>query len=460
MTAIDWLLERMGDYREREALIAPSASVRYGDLLAGYARWRDELGRRGIQPGEAVWLEGDYDPEACGALLALIANGSIAVPATPSPLANRASMLMEMAGVSASLRRDNGAWRVEQYDRQPAHELLRRLASSGKPGLVLFSSGSTGEPKGIVHDLSKLLAKYRTPRAAMRTMSFLLFDHIGGLNTLFHTLANGGCLVSPGSRKPDDVCSAIEKHRVELLPASPSFLHLLLLSDLRSRYDLSSLKVITYGTEVMPASTLASLNRLFPDVQFRQTYGLSEVGILRVRSESSASLWMQVGGEGVQTRIVDGMLRIRSDTAMEGYLNAPNPFDEEGWFNTQDQVEVQGDYLRILGRKSDLINVGGQKVFPAEIENVLLQIPQILDAAVVGRAHPLLGQVPEAIVNLRPDANIDGSMDLKQIIRSYCRDKLAPYQIPVYVTLREEGLHSERFKKIRALAAMDEEGRE
>jgi len=448
MTAVDWLLQRMNDRGEQEAIVSNGTGITYGELIACYYRWRDTLREWQIRPGEAVWLEGDYDPEVCGALLALIANRNIVVPVTQS-VAHRAPILKEMAGIRASLHRVNDAWRLERYERQSSHELLRGIAESEKPGLVLFSSGSTGEPKGIVHDLGKLLEKYKPSRAAFRTLSFLLFDHIGGLNTLFHTLANGGTLICPASRKQDVVCSVIEKHRVELLPASPSFLNLLLLSDLRSRYDLSSLKVITYGTEVMPENTLESLNRLFPNVQFRQTYGLTEMGIMRVKSEHSASLWMRVGGEGVQTKIVDGILHIRSDTAMEGYLNAPYPFDEDGWFNTQDQVVLKGDYIRILGRKSDLINVGGQKVFPAEIENVLLQIPQIQDAAVVGRQHPLLGQVPEAIVKLRADVDMD-AMTLKKMIRSYCQGKLAPFQLPVYVTLQQEELHSERFKKIRA----------
>ena len=111
----------------------------------------------------------------------------------------------------------------------------------------------------------------------------------------------------------------------------------------------------------MPESTLKRIHEIFPQVQLLQTYGLSELGILRSKSKDSTSLWVKVGGHGFETKVVDGILWIRAQSAMMGYLNAANPFDEEGWMNTEDEVEVDGDYIRILGRRTDIINVGGQK---------------------------------------------------------------------------------------------------
>src|SRR6185369_16038370 len=94
-------------------------------------------------------------------------------------------------------------------------------------------------------------------------------------------------------------------------------------------------------------------------------------------------------------------LWIRSSWAMLGYLNAPSPFDDEGWFNTGDLVETDGEYVRILGRKSDIINVGGQKVYPAEVESVVLEMDNIVDAIVTGRPSPVTGHVVVAKVLLR-----------------------------------------------------------
>lgn len=94
---------------------------------------------------------------------------------------------------------------------------------------------------------------------------------------------------------------------------------------------------------------------------------------------------MKVGGAGTETKITGGTLWVRSESAMLGYLNAPSPFDEDGWYDTGDQVETDGEYIRILGRKSEIINVGGEKVFPAEVESVFLEIPNVRDVLITGR---------------------------------------------------------------------------
>src|SRR5262249_26068197 len=159
-----------------------------------------------------------------------------------------------------------------------------------------------------------------------------------------------------------------------------TFLNLLLLSEAYRCHDLSSLKLITYGTEVMPAPTLERLAAILPGVRLKQTYGLTELGILRSKSRDSGSTWVKVGGEGLETRAADGPLWVRAATAMLGYLNAPSPFDEDGWLDTGDRVEVDGDYVRILGRDSERITVGGEKVYPAEVEDVLLDMENVADA--------------------------------------------------------------------------------
>jgi acyl-CoA synthetase (AMP-forming)/AMP-acid ligase II len=288
----------------------------------------------------------------------------------------------------------------------------------------------------------------------MCTLNFLLLDHIGGINTLLYTLSNGGTVVSMHSRDPEVICQAIERHKVQLLPTTPTFLNMLLISEAYRHHDLSSLELITYGTEVMPESTLHRIHQVFPQVRLLQTYGLSEVGILRSKSKGSNSLWVKVGGEGFETKVVDSTLWIRAQSAMVGYLNAPNPFDEEGWINTEDVVEVNGDYIRILGRRTDLINVGGQKVYPAEVESILLQMDNVRDATVYKENNPITGQVVAARVTLFEP---EDTMQLKKRMRAFCKEKLASYKIPVRVEIMEQEQCTARYKKRRCEPAGESE---
>jgi long-chain acyl-CoA synthetase len=223
-------------------------------------------------------------------------------------------------------------------------------------------------------------------------------------------------------------------------------MNLILLSEAYCRYDLSSLKVVTYGTEPMPESTLRRFHELLPHIELQQTYGLSEVGILRSKSRSSNSLWVKLGGEGFQTRVVDDILQIKAESAMLGYLNAPSPFTEDGWFNTDDKVEVDGDYFRILGRHSEIINVGGQKVYPAQVESVVQEMPEVAEVSVYGEKNAITGQIPCAAVRLREPRD---ARQFHRELRQFCRQRLQQFEIPVRVMLVENAMHGERFKKNR-----------
>ena len=203
---------------------------------------------------------------------------------------------------------------------------------------------------------------------------------------------------------------------------------------------------MTYGTEVMPESTLKRFHALYPQIKLQQTYGLSEVGILRSKSKSSDSLWVKVGGEGFETRVVDGLLEIKAKSAMRGYLNAPSPFTADGWFMTGDAVEVDGEYIKIMGRKSELINVGGEKVYPAEVESVLQLMDGVEDVAVRGEPHPITGNLVFARVKLATDESLS---DFRKRMHAFCKDKLARFMIPQKVELVESSMHGERFKKMR-----------
>lgn len=442
----DWFLERMASFGEELALVDGERETSYATLLEGVARWTTRLGELGAVPGSVIAIEGSFSPEVCGAFLAAERLGAVVVPLTPLMRSQREKFL-EIAEVSLLIEVDAAdAWTTTTLPNRVTNPLTLRLVERQHPGLVIFSSGSTGAPKAILHDLHSIREKFRKVRQKKTTLTFLLFDHIGGIDTMLNTFGSGGCVVTVKERTPDLVARAIAKHRVHTLPTSPTFLNLLLISGVWQQHDLSSLKVIAYGTEPMPESTLHRLNEAFPDVSLVQTYGMSELGVLRSRSRDSASLWLKFTGDGFQVKVVDDTLWVKAESAMLGYLNAPDLFDADGWLNTQDKVEVDGEYLRILGRASDLINVGGQKVYPAEVENLLLQLDNVQDVSVSGKKHPMMGQVVAARFNLKQPEPLDL---FKRRMNAFGRARMAKYQIPIYVELVDAEQFGARFKKLR-----------
>ncbi|HEA65403.1 MAG TPA: long-chain fatty acid--CoA ligase [Desulfobacterales bacterium] len=443
---IDFLLDVFRSHRVADAMVWQDQTFSYAWLLDAVQRWQERLKEEAIAPGSVVSVEADLSPHTVALLLALIEHRSIVVPLTAS-VETKKPEFRDIAQVEAIIKVDReDQVRMQNTGVVATHALLRQLKQSQRSGLVLFSSGSTGKSKAAIHDFVPLLAKFTVPRHSLRTLVFLLFDHIGGINTLFYVLSNAGCVVTVQDRSPDAVCATIQKYRVQLLPTSPTFLNLLLLSEAYTRYDLSSLEMVTYGTEVMPESTLTRLHRLFPHILLLQTYGLSELGILRSKSKSSDSLLVRVGGEGFETRVVDGLLEVRAQSAMLGYLNAPSPFTADGWFQTGDAVEVEGEYLRILGRKSELINVGGEKVYPAEVESVLQLMDGVEDVAVSAEQNPITGHLVRAMIKLRTAETIG---EFRTRMWAFCQDKLPKFKIPQKVMIVTEVMHGERFKKMR-----------
>lgn len=446
MRSIDFLLHRLATTPAEVALVWGDREYTSRDLLDRIDHWYGMLAAEGIEPGDVVALEGDYSPNTIGALLALLGHDAIVVPlARASP--RRAEQLTIAAAERSVLVSPSDEVELQTLDHDGRHELYALLRERRHPGLVLFTSGSSGSPKAAVHDVPALLEKFHAPRAALRTLNFLLFDHWGGLNTLFHAISNGSPVVTVVDRRPDAICETIERFGVELLPASPSFLNLLLVSRAHTRHDLSSLKVVTYGSEPMPAHTLVRLAEAFPNVKLQQTYGLIELGVLRSQSRERDSLWVRVGGDGYETRVRDGLLEIRARSAMLGYLNAPSPFTRDGWFMTGDAVEQDGEWLRILGRRSELISVGGEKAYPAEIESVIEELDGVVEARVYATRNVLLGNVVCADVRL---AQPEPSGSLRARVKAHCAGRLPPYMVPVKIEVVESELFSDRLKKRRA----------
>lgn len=443
-----FLIDRFKAHSAAPAIIWQGNNLTYGVLLNKYDEAQHFLNRQKVERGKVVAVAGDFTPNTIALLLALIENRNIIVPFA-YPLKESELVKMDIAEVEflieVDLESDN--YDMKRTERTSSHNFFNALRAQDVPGLVLFTSGTSGFPKGAVHNFDKLLVKFQTLRNAMRTVNFLLFDHWGGLNTLFHTLSNCGVVLALRERKPEAVCEFVERYKIELLPVSPSFINLLILSEVYKKYDLSSLQLITYGTEPMPENTLKRAKELFPQVRFQQTYGLIELGVLRSKSKSDDSLWVKIGGEGFELRVVENILQIKADSAMLGYLNADSPFTADGYFITGDLVEQDGEYYKILGRKSELINVGGEKVYPQEVENIIIGFDGITDVTVYSEKHPITGNIVCAKINVE---NVEDTKQFIKELKHYCKRQLQSYKVPVKINIVEEPLHSTRFKKQRS----------
>ncbi|MBR3622886.1 MAG: long-chain fatty acid--CoA ligase [Selenomonadaceae bacterium] len=441
---IDFFLDRFRAKPNQEAMIWQDKIYTYGEFLA-YVENDVATLRQKISGGKVVGLEADFSPRAVSLLLALIGLNCIIVPLTAN-LGEKRKEYKETARVEIVISvKDDDTYTIQETGKKNSYELIDQLRHKNHPGLIIFTSGSTGKGKAAVHDFLPLLEKFKTERKPSRMIAFLLFDHISGINTALYAFA-GKCLLTVKTRSADAVCQAIERYKVNILPVSPSFLNLILLSESYKKYDMSSLKLVTYGTEPMLKSSLLRFCEIFPNVKIRQMYGLSETGIICAKSKSSDSLWIKIGGEDIKTRVMDGLLEIKTNTVMLGYLNAPSPFTEDGWFKTEDEVLVDGEYYRILGRRSEMINVGGQKVFPVEVESVIQEMEGVEDVSVSGEANQMLGNVVKARVKLTAN---ETASDFKNRMRTFCKGKLEAYKIPQKVELVDHLMIGERLKKMR-----------
>jgi len=415
-------------------LIFENTALRFGDLTAAAS----QVDLSSVQPGDVVAVIGDFTAASIQVLLQLIDRGAVVVPLTWDTKTSH-DYFFESARVSWVVVPDEAL--VYGVGPFTDHPLLHSLRQCGHAGLVLFSTGTTGRPKAILHDLSLFLQRFETPRPTLRTLNFLLFDHIGGINTLLHTLYNKGVVVAIQSRTVAEVLRTCAQHQVEVLPTTPTFLRLMLLSGMVPEQVPRSLQLMTYGTERMDQPTLDALCALLPWMDFRQTFGMSELGIVRVKSEDRSSLWMKIGGEGVETRVVNQVLQIRSASRMLGYLNADSPFDDEGWYDTKDVVEQRGDWIKVVGRTTEVINVGGQKFMASEVERVALMFPGVSLVRAEGRNNPITGQHVELTVQPQPDSLVPKA-DLEQFLR----EKLPAHMVPR--RLRFEAVSvGHRFKK-------------
>src|SRR5437870_2811178 len=206
---IEFLLDVFEAEQNEDAIVWQDRKFTYSWLLARVQYWQGQLALAKIPKGAVVVLEADFAPNAVALFLALVERRCILVPLSNSVKAKRVEFL-EIASAQFSIVLDPADEAViTQLPFAGSHPLYETLRQREHPGLVLFSSGSTGPSKAAAHDVSGILAKFRTRRPRQRAISFLLFDHIVGVNTMLHVLSNGGCLITVPDRNPDSVLRCV-----------------------------------------------------------------------------------------------------------------------------------------------------------------------------------------------------------------------------------------------------------
>ena len=441
---MSFILEKFKSFNSKNAIVFEDRIYTYEEFIKQIKDYKNILDKHNIS-SKVVVILGDYSFYNLALFFALYENKNIIVPIT-SNIKKVQDDFIEESFCQTIIKTDEKNLLIQNLKTTFSHNMIDNLIEKNSSGLILFSSGSTGKPKAMIHNLDTLIDSFKDKKEkSMNMLVFLMFDHIGGLNTVFNALCMGACLIIPKIKDAKTICELIEKYKIMVLPSSPTFLNLILISEEYKNYDLSSLRMITYGTETMPQSLLLKLKEVFPKVKFLQTFGTSETGISTTSSKSSNSLFMKLEDINGEYKIVENELWLRSKTQVLGYLNASmDSFTSDGWFKTGDLVEVDGEYIKIIGRAKEVINVGGQKVLPSEIESIILEMEEISDCMVYGEKNAITGQTVVCDVVL--NKNIE---NIKKRVRVFCKDRLDTYKIPTKVNVVDKTNFSDRFKKIR-----------
>ena len=419
------------------ALVWDGGGLTFGELDRRAGAFAGTLAARGVKPGDRIALTiGNHWAFA----VALLAGWKLG--ATVAPLDallkddERSAILADLAPAAVVGEADVAG------KGQPAAHSAR---SSELPGgassaaLILYTSGSTGRPKGAL--LSHTALELAIESWAGPVMALTRDDVVLATLPLAHSFGLNGALLAPllvGATvavverfAPDRAVDAIRRHRVTVFPGVATMFRRLLDAPELAAADFGSVRIAVSGAAPCPWE-LADRWRGRTGVRIVRGYGMTE--LFRPISyqaanptESPDSIGWPV--PGVEIRIVDDELWIRSPSAMDAYLNAPEETREvliDGWFRTGDLATVSADGLvTIVGRKRERILRGGYSVFPPEVEAVLLAHPAVVEAAVLGMPHPELGEDVTAFVALRPD-----SAATPDDLIAHCRERLAAFKYP------------------------------
>ncbi len=332
-------------------------------------------------------------------------------------------------------------------------ELPRREQITEADGaIIIYTSGTTGRPKGVLLDHRRALWAALSEIASLglrdgeRYLHLAPLYHSGGIVFLVTTTLLAGTHVIIGSFSPPALLDAIEREHCTFFLAVPTMFALLLREPDLAQRDLSSWRLSVFGAAPMPRETLAGMLSAFPGVELVQLCGQTEGGPAGIYA-TAAQVRERPDATGRQamvfyeSRVLDrdgtevapgaiGELVLRGPGVMKGYWNRPEDTAStirDGWLHTGDLVRLDEDgYMTIVDRLKDVVITGGQNVYSAEVEAVVVRHPAIVDCAVIGRPHPVYGESIVAVVVAETDAAAPSLTGL----RAFCAPWLAEYKLP------------------------------
>jgi acyl-coenzyme A synthetase/AMP-(fatty) acid ligase len=302
---------------------------------------------------------------------------------------------------------------------------------------VLFTSGTTGAPKMVAHGLSGLTGA-TGPRADAEKIVWSTFYDIrryGGLQILLRALIGGASLVlsEPGEAVADFL-ARLGAAGVTHLTGTPSHWRRALMSPAIARI---APRYIRLSGEIADQAVIDSLKSRFPDAAIGHAYAATEAGVgFEVTDGLEGFPASLIGGEGpVEMRVANGSLQIRSPRTASDYVGGGETLKQDGWVDTGDLVEQRSNRFYFTGRRGGIINVGGLKINPEEVEAVINRHPGVALSRVSGRKNPITGAIVVAEVVLADAANDNASF--REELLALCREKLPAFKVPAQLRFVE-----------------------
>jgi o-succinylbenzoate---CoA ligase len=406
---VDWLESAAARHGDHPAIVAGGRPATYAELHAEAERAARRLAARGVAEGARVATMLAAGPELAALLFGAARVGAALVP-LDTRLA-RAGRRAQLEAAAASLVAD------EPLD-GPEEGYARPRPDPGRVLSVIFTSGTTGEPRPVELTVANHLASARAARAALGTgpedrwLSPLPIFHVGGLAVIVRCAIVGATSLLHHRFEPEAVAGELAAGRASLASLVPTMLARLRDSGLRSA---PGLRAILLGGGPVPDRLLEWARER--GIPARPSYGMTET----CSQVAVADPWERAArpGEGVELRIgEDGEILVR------GPMVAPAAVAPDGWLHTGDRGRIdERGLLHVEGRLKELILSGGENVTPAEVEQALLSHPAVADAGVAGLPDPEWGEAITAFVVL------GGPASERELI-AHCRERLAPYKVP------------------------------